>query len=516
MDSEQTEEGVPEEGVEGGYSRVPRPLILPILEPEPEPAGTRPEPFRVSRGIIPKGLMACRQCGAHIAYADVEEHECALPPTSAGSRIGREEPLSKELWVPDEYVERCEASGCKRVFSLAVGKHHCRCCGRIFCKACSGEKAEFAQPWQWQTDRGLWKKFAPSDQDILNEADASGQRTAHLAHGQYAYTFDFDARVQRNDQTGKERALQGGAGLVTNERVCNGCHADLNAGGGTTVAAASEWQRAAKWEVLIDQGWTSYDSRQSQELEMAYQYDQPSKEISTPERESARNWRYRVELHTMVQHNLTHEARKMRAVRRTGPSGKLHKLLQQQRKCVSVEPLHRHQLRNECGETLVLQPLGKFASAGHRWLEPPPGLIAPGEQEQWTSTGPPCDVTYLMRDSRAEVVLRLGPGTTYHGFIVPHHSNPKAKADEKLPQLRCSRAVGVGLGTPSHEWVVTPSRVEQPLSSAVGGSAAKQHPSWLPMRVAPLETVGLGSTHLAISWVVSTLAAETHHLFQHA
>ncbi len=38
-------------------------------------------------------------------------------------------------WVPDELVDKC--SGCSSLFSFMYRKHHCRCCGRIFCFNCS-------------------------------------------------------------------------------------------------------------------------------------------------------------------------------------------------------------------------------------------------------------------------------------------------------------------------------------------------------------------------------------------
>jgi hypothetical protein len=73
----------------------------------------------------------------------------------------------KLTWVPDQLVFACQAQGCGRVrracgspalcththahtlsltrvpqvFEQRVRKHHCRCCGRVFCRACSRERA---------------------------------------------------------------------------------------------------------------------------------------------------------------------------------------------------------------------------------------------------------------------------------------------------------------------------------------------------------------------------------------
>jgi serine/threonine protein kinase len=41
----------------------------------------------------------------------------------------------KELWVPDEHTNEC--SSCQERFSTVKRRHHCRVCGRIFCKKCS-------------------------------------------------------------------------------------------------------------------------------------------------------------------------------------------------------------------------------------------------------------------------------------------------------------------------------------------------------------------------------------------
>jgi len=41
----------------------------------------------------------------------------------------------KELWLPDEQVNECLQ--CKERFSTVKRRHHCRMCGRIYCKKCS-------------------------------------------------------------------------------------------------------------------------------------------------------------------------------------------------------------------------------------------------------------------------------------------------------------------------------------------------------------------------------------------
>jgi len=39
------------------------------------------------------------------------------------------------LWVPDHAITRCQS--CQIEFWLGRRKHHCRCCGQIFCGDCS-------------------------------------------------------------------------------------------------------------------------------------------------------------------------------------------------------------------------------------------------------------------------------------------------------------------------------------------------------------------------------------------
>jgi len=45
----------------------------------------------------------------------------------------------KLTWVPDKAVERCMA--CRGQFRMFGGKskHHCRFCGRVFCRECCSQ-----------------------------------------------------------------------------------------------------------------------------------------------------------------------------------------------------------------------------------------------------------------------------------------------------------------------------------------------------------------------------------------
>lgn len=43
-------------------------------------------------------------------------------------------------WVPDDMVKECQNSKCRVPFTKTLRKHHCRCCGRVFCTQCSNQK----------------------------------------------------------------------------------------------------------------------------------------------------------------------------------------------------------------------------------------------------------------------------------------------------------------------------------------------------------------------------------------
>lgn len=40
-------------------------------------------------------------------------------------------------WIPDKIVHRCMNPKCRTPFSKTKRRHHCRCCGRVFCSGCT-------------------------------------------------------------------------------------------------------------------------------------------------------------------------------------------------------------------------------------------------------------------------------------------------------------------------------------------------------------------------------------------
>ena len=62
------------------------------------------------------------------------EHGESLPSDMSWEAVEELSP-APTLWVPDHAVTRC--MGCNTEFWLGRRKHHCRCCGKIFCADCS-------------------------------------------------------------------------------------------------------------------------------------------------------------------------------------------------------------------------------------------------------------------------------------------------------------------------------------------------------------------------------------------
>mmetsp|Transcript_43130 Transcript_43130/g.101425 ORF Transcript_43130/g.101425 Transcript_43130/m.101425 type:complete len:463 (+) Transcript_43130:204-1592(+) len=48
-------------------------------------------------------------------------------------------------WIMQKHSKTCEA--CRQVFSATKAKHHCRCCGRVFCDGCSNNPKLMLEPY---------------------------------------------------------------------------------------------------------------------------------------------------------------------------------------------------------------------------------------------------------------------------------------------------------------------------------------------------------------------------------
>ena len=53
---------------------------------------------------------------------------------------------SKDFWEKDENHPKCQNPKCNAAFSLTVRRHHCRCCGRIFCGNCCSNRGSPIDP----------------------------------------------------------------------------------------------------------------------------------------------------------------------------------------------------------------------------------------------------------------------------------------------------------------------------------------------------------------------------------
>lgn len=80
-------------------------------------------------------LRACTTCAVSLGHK---------PPPSTGAQryidgtLPADIPMVNRRWVPDTEQGKC--IGCDRPFTLVRRRHHCRCCGLIFCFDCSSDK----------------------------------------------------------------------------------------------------------------------------------------------------------------------------------------------------------------------------------------------------------------------------------------------------------------------------------------------------------------------------------------
>lgn len=64
-------------------------------------------------------VIDCNSENSNCSWEAIDEKNSAFPT----------------LWVPDHAITRCQS--CQIEFWLGRRKHHCRCCGQIFCGDCS-------------------------------------------------------------------------------------------------------------------------------------------------------------------------------------------------------------------------------------------------------------------------------------------------------------------------------------------------------------------------------------------
>lgn len=58
--------------------------------------------------------------------------------SGGGGGGGGDAVLTRDHWVPDGAVTRCHGGACGAEFTLVTRRHHCRCCGNVYCHRCCG------------------------------------------------------------------------------------------------------------------------------------------------------------------------------------------------------------------------------------------------------------------------------------------------------------------------------------------------------------------------------------------
>ncbi|XP_059611709.1 lateral signaling target protein 2 homolog [Phlebotomus argentipes] len=101
-----------------------------------EPAGDTVSPKRINVIVSDDGGQNARSCSAG-------NSPVAVPRTRSYSSSDHlpvaTRPERPPRWIPDEEAPRCMA--CSAVFTAFRRRHHCRCCGKVFCGVCSNSSA---------------------------------------------------------------------------------------------------------------------------------------------------------------------------------------------------------------------------------------------------------------------------------------------------------------------------------------------------------------------------------------
>ncbi|XP_023694585.1 lateral signaling target protein 2 homolog isoform X2 [Paramormyrops kingsleyae] len=79
------------------------------------------------------------------------QEECELCEDFNGGESRGDSAGGLPVWVPDNECTHCTA--CKAPFTFLRRRHHCRCCGKIFCGRCSSKEAPLPQFGQIQPVR---------------------------------------------------------------------------------------------------------------------------------------------------------------------------------------------------------------------------------------------------------------------------------------------------------------------------------------------------------------------------
>ena len=88
-------------------------------------------------------------------------------------------PRAVEGWIDDDAVSACAL--CDAAFGWFQRKHHCRCCGRIFCAECSAHRDQLPRDLErYPSGSSAWLQLAQLG--LLGRAAARGERTCSKCH----------------------------------------------------------------------------------------------------------------------------------------------------------------------------------------------------------------------------------------------------------------------------------------------------------------------------------------------
>ena len=142
-------------------------------------------------------------------------------------------------WVEDSTVRRCMK--CGKDFSVALRRHHCRLCGRVFCWACSDNLANLAELGYNKPVRVCGKCFDNIRERRLQGLTVNG--TAAHAVGAGGHNYNGQHAPHNTDKKTPSTTLGGGAGGVASSTARKGSGGSSNSASSSSTASHSSHPR---------------------------------------------------------------------------------------------------------------------------------------------------------------------------------------------------------------------------------------------------------------------------------
>jgi hypothetical protein len=126
-------------------------------------------------------------------FSWIETHQIDSKRLEAGNNVGAAQ------WVDDKSVSSC--AKCNRRFSFFLRKHHCRCCGNIFCDPCSREVRIIPAVSTWRAVRCCVECAFNIDTSQLDDMSSeirstTGSRALSRAYSRGAHAWNPNSSVQ--------------------------------------------------------------------------------------------------------------------------------------------------------------------------------------------------------------------------------------------------------------------------------------------------------------------------------